>query len=455
MKNSAIEIKDNKLFILKELDLPENLDLLKHLPRLPILNFRYNIKITSLGLRILHEILKHFDKSVFYEDCTDSILNAMNLSPSFIPRDPEKSIISILVPWIDPDGSETTKALVPMDCLRLAAQEPIYYQGRPKNMVWLEASIEFMTNKLEEDSSNKDDTDLNISLRSLFHDIKANLHQSEEIIDSLSSDNIAFKRLMRRTRIMLAEIEKEKAKRNFSPGEFDIFEADLLADEFQVAFKAKEKALHYSGPAILGVKADARTLDRVLSCLLYNALSACKSTTWFNWRIESADLILTVEDDGAGLSAELQEKLFTLGATQGKAGGSGLGLYASRKFITEMGGTLEYIPNSLKTCFRIKLPGIIVKSDFGVPRIAVVSRFVEVKNHYKKILASDQNLKVDYIEPRQFHRNFPFNILISNERRAIKIAKSLGRPYVFANLSGSLSLLNDALKKLGSKIEMD
>jgi signal transduction histidine kinase len=50
---------------------------------------------------------------------------------------------------------------------------------------------------------------------------------------------------------------------------------------------------------------------------------------------------LTVRDNGPGFSKEIARKLFTLGATHGKKGGSGIGLYNCKKIIEAHGGTIR------------------------------------------------------------------------------------------------------------------
>jgi signal transduction histidine kinase len=51
--------------------------------------------------------------------------------------------------------------------------------------------------------------------------------------------------------------------------------------------------------------------------------------------------VVRVEDNGRGIPSEILENLGKKGATFGKEGGSGLGIYGAKKYIEKMGGKLE------------------------------------------------------------------------------------------------------------------
>ena len=57
------------------------------------------------------------------------------------------------------------------------------------------------------------------------------------------------------------------------------------------------------------------------------------------WRRET--LSLTIRDNGVGFPKELRRKIFTLGATFGKKGGSGMGLYNCKKIMEAHGGGIH------------------------------------------------------------------------------------------------------------------
>jgi len=66
---------------------------------------------------------------------------------------------------------------------------------------------------------------------------------------------------------------------------------------------------------------------------------------------------LHLEDNGPGLPNSIEEKIFEVFATEGKAKGNGLGLYMSKKIIEEHNGTISYkTSKNLGTTFTIFLP---------------------------------------------------------------------------------------------------
>ncbi|HXB53373.1 MAG TPA: GAF domain-containing sensor histidine kinase [Vicinamibacteria bacterium] len=71
-------------------------------------------------------------------------------------------------------------------------------------------------------------------------------------------------------------------------------------------------------------------------------------------------LVLTLADEGPGVAAEVQERVFQPFATFGKKKGTGLGLAVSRRFVEDHGGTLELLPSPPPpehgARFRIALP---------------------------------------------------------------------------------------------------
>ena len=73
---------------------------------------------------------------------------------------------------------------------------------------------------------------------------------------------------------------------------------------------------------------------------------------------EGARLQLVLADEGPGVPPEIRDRLFEPFVTQGKKGGTGLGLAVARRFVEDHGGTLELLPASAGpgARFRILLP---------------------------------------------------------------------------------------------------
>ena len=119
----------------------------------------------------------------------------------------------------------------------------------------------------------------------------------------------------------------------------------------------------------LSVQADPRRLRQVLINLLSNAIkynrpgggvrvSALRSADASGG---SATVALQVADDGPGLSADQQARLFNpferLGAERGPVAGSGLGLALTRQLVEAMGGRIgvDSRPGD-GACFTVQLP---------------------------------------------------------------------------------------------------
>ncbi len=445
--NTAIEVKDGKAYLGKELDQDVSLEILNSLPIPPTINFKHNEKITSLGLRLLNQILKKFDGKVFYEECTDSILVAMNISPCFIPSDPMESLRSISVPWLDENGISSVKNLLPKDCIKIIDGGKTIYSGNPADLDWLRGSLHFLNSPAGENGN-----DLSMNLKSLFHDIQANLRHSEDLIKTIGPQTeVLFKRLMRRTRTMIEEVERKSDQKD---GEVtlhsDSLEICLLVQEFQAIFKENGKTLHFDGLPQIPIKCDTLQIERVTSCLLYNALKASRSTTNLACHvINVVDLKILVQDDGDGIPPEQIDTIFKIGLSIGKEGGTGIGLYSSKNAIEELGGSLRYSRSGGLSLFEIYIPSLIDNDNQLPKQIVVVSKQPILIDYYKTLLETiSGNFIVTYLEPGQFHEDYMFHLLISNDHRSLKIAHKKGKPNLFANLSGPREYFENAVKEL-------
>ncbi|OGR80907.1 MAG: hypothetical protein A2X32_00630 [Elusimicrobia bacterium GWC2_64_44] len=97
--------------------------------------------------------------------------------------------------------------------------------------------------------------------------------------------------------------------------------------------------------AARGAKAavDAKELQRIVSNLLNNSLEALSGPGRVSVLLTAEDgrVLLTITDDGKGISPEVLAKLGQKGETHGKAGGTGLGLYHARTAAESWGGSLK------------------------------------------------------------------------------------------------------------------
>lgn len=105
-------------------------------------------------------------------------------------------------------------------------------------------------------------------------------------------------------------------------------------------------ALRWSPPAgarALAARVDPLEFGRLLSNLVDNAVEALggRGTVAVTLSADAAGVRVEVQDDGKGIPPEVVDKLGRKGATFGKEGGSGLGLYHAKACAEAWGGSLS------------------------------------------------------------------------------------------------------------------
>jgi signal transduction histidine kinase len=130
-----------------------------------------------------------------------------------------------------------------------------------------------------------------------------------------------------------------------------------LLDEAATAAGAPPGGVHADVPPELGVVADRVQMVRALSNLMRNAFEAGARTVRVRAAREAQAIVITLADDGPGLPAEVQARLFQPFATSTRVGGSGLGLAIARDALRAHGGdvTLDSTTQS-GTVFALTLP---------------------------------------------------------------------------------------------------
>jgi signal transduction histidine kinase len=110
-------------------------------------------------------------------------------------------------------------------------------------------------------------------------------------------------------------------------------------------------------PESLAIVADRLVLDRVVSNLLINALRHGSEPITVSADPSDTYVRIAVEDSGAGVSDEMQSRLFERFApTEDGGGGSGLGLAIARAYARAHGGDLVYDPGERGARFELILP---------------------------------------------------------------------------------------------------
>ncbi len=120
-----------------------------------------------------------------------------------------------------------------------------------------------------------------------------------------------------------------------------------------------EVALDLQGDGV--VECVPEELGQVITNLLQNAIEAVPEETGrvlLRGRVEGEELVLQVKDNGPGIPAEVQQRLFTpFFTTKGPGRGMGLGLTITRRVIQTMGGSLQFSsPAGQGTEFTVRLP---------------------------------------------------------------------------------------------------
>lgn len=105
-------------------------------------------------------------------------------------------------------------------------------------------------------------------------------------------------------------------------------------------------------------RVDEDRLLHVLTNLLENAVEAGAGRVEVTLSSDAAQLVMSVRDDGPGVSEAIRDRLFQpfVSSRIGR-GGTGLGLALSRRFVEDMSGRLDLADSGpAGTCFEISLP---------------------------------------------------------------------------------------------------
>ncbi|MBD1829931.1 ATP-binding protein [Microcoleus vaginatus GB1-A2] len=165
--------------------------------------------------------------------------------------------------------------------------------------------------------------------------------------------------------LMLSKAESGKVSLNLNPINATNFCTSILeelqpivTDKHVVTFRAQTDPLH--------ANLDAKLLHHLLTNLLSNAIkySPDGGNVSLELSCENQQIILCVRDEGIGMTAEYQEKLFQefeRGANVGNIKGSGLGLCIVKHIVDLHGGTISVESAIGKgTTFIVALPLLVI-----------------------------------------------------------------------------------------------
>lgn len=151
----------------------------------------------------------------------------------------------------------------------------------------------------------------------------------------------------------------------------------------------------------LFVAVSAPELKRALSNLIDNAVEAIKGAGKVTIRVttDGLQIVLSVSDNGEGISEEIRTRLGERGFTHGKSNGNGLGLYHARAAIEKWGGRLSINSTvGAGTTVEIRLPRALAPAWFVEKILLPAGRVVLVLDDDKAIHATWDHILAPHVQ---------------------------------------------------------
>ena len=139
--------------------------------------------------------------------------------------------------------------------------------------------------------------------------------------------------------------------------------AKQAAEQVSPLANASHHTIQMKAENLPEIKGDPSQILRALVNVLENAIKFSPEGSIISMNVERSQngIVISVSDDGLGIPAEEQEKIFQpfyRASQQNQKEGSGLGLYIARKIIELHGGTITASSNEPSgTIIKIYLPG--------------------------------------------------------------------------------------------------
>lgn len=177
--------------------------------------------------------------------------------------------------------------------------------------------------------------------------------ERKRFLDNLAGDIERLERLTRR----LLDLARADALR---PTGEERAVLDAIIPPLVERYRESGMTVALDAPAqAVSVRADADNLTAVIVNLLDNVRlhAGPAATARLAWRAEGSFVVLTVGDDGPGVSAGNRDRVFDRFFTTARdAGGTGLGLPIVRSRLAAFGGTIRLMPDEPGATFEIVLP---------------------------------------------------------------------------------------------------
>jgi|GEM_PF-2716288 len=200
----------------------------------------------------------------------------------------------------------------------------------------------------------------------LVHDLRTPLGAFERGIESrdwssFERDRPTMRRALARLHAMVEALRHAELERLVRPEPGSLSFLQIL-DEL-TPFAAQRRVTIDGSADVLSCVVDHPKVERAVLNLLRNAIEAADSIVNLSSSTVGRDLSIVVSDDGPGVPAGLENKIFERGWTHAKVGGSGLGLAYARDVARGHGGDVRYTRIGNRTHFRLDLPDVV--SDSG------------------------------------------------------------------------------------------
>lgn len=233
---------------------------------------------------------------------------------------------------------------------------------------------------LSENSENKNQERIELA-KKIRHDIRSPLSSMQaayELLDKNDMTAPAIATAIKRIHILiddLNEVDKVYKKPTLVIAEVNLEDTvTTLSSRFK-SEKNVTLTLEYDENLLNPINIREKDFTTAIESLLKNSLEAVDLNGLVNLKIERKlnKCIITVEDNGCGISPENVPNLFSKGGTFGKAHGVGLGLYHAKKTIESFGATIAYIPQIQGAKFQIQIPIVQTGVVFsGLPKTSTI-----------------------------------------------------------------------------------
>ncbi|MBK8398981.1 MAG: hypothetical protein IPL26_27490 [Leptospiraceae bacterium] len=208
----------------------------------------------------------------------------------------------------------------------------------------------------------------------IVHDIKNPISTIKALTEQLNSDSLSISMKDLFTNLVLKEMDTlndlvyeildfSKGKLNLELRKVNISEflngiLEFMKTDLEYTSVESKQDYQFTGDVVF----DASRMRRVIINLVKNSIEEMydgkkKYYVKIITTIENNNLIIAIEDNGNGLPNGFEEKIFEAFASEGKANGTGLGLFMSKWIIEAHNGKLTFSTvREVGTTFYITIP---------------------------------------------------------------------------------------------------